>query len=69
MRNPPLLLLQCVGSMRAACAGMPIRQLAFNRSQERDQQPLLLVARTPNWLCFFEVVLGGEGVPHKELPQ
>ena len=66
MRSPPLLLLQCVGSVRAVCAGMPIRQLAFNCSQKRDQEPLLLAARTPYWLCFFEVVLVGGGVPLEE---
>jgi hypothetical protein len=66
MRDPALLPLQCMGSMRAACAGMPIRQLAMNRHQAPDQEPLLLASRTPYWLCFFEVTLAAKaaaGVP------
>ena len=69
--QPHALWLQCVGSVRAACAGMPIHQLAFNHPQDPANDPLLLAARTPNWLCFFEASqthgaahLPTEGVPN-----
>ena len=47
--------VQCVGRMRAPCAGMPIQQLCFSDPAGPGQGPLLLAARAHSWLCFHEV--------------